>query len=161
MPNMPAKEVRLQAVRAGIEEVHIDPEVKLWLVPPYNKICYGRKHMWYLLDAYGKRLWLSPSYGTLAAISITSPGRKWLTKELVELIWENPDNEPEFPEITISLIILRLKKRLARYGLDFITSSGRGEQGRMFFGIRPLDDYSRNQVRVKSDERTERHLEPA
>lgn len=138
----------------------IDPDVKLWLIPPFRRTQYGAESMRYLLEAYGRKVWLRPSYGAFVAISITNPGRKWKTGELVELVWSDPDNEPESPEFMISLILTRLKKKLAKHGLEFVMTSGRGREGRRFFGIRPFEDCLPPSDEMKAFERTDRHLEP-
>ncbi len=118
----------------------IEPDIKLWIIPPYKRIWYGHDQPWYLLEAYGRRIWLNPIQGTLVSVALTSVGRKWTMSELIRQVWPYADDQPDKGDIIINSALQWLRKSFAQRDLEFVVAGGRGFQYRIFFGIRPLEE---------------------
>ena len=72
---------------------------------------------------------LSPTEDKIVAALLLQPVT--MTRELVEIVWPNPDNEPQAPEKQIGVMIYNLKPKLAKCGLRL---KARGRQNARVFG---------------------------
>lgn len=100
--------------------------LKLWIWPRYRLV----------LDGHG--IDLTPCDGGLLAVLLAERGRRLTIGELVEAVFLDPDEEPEFSEQAVRLRLMRLRRKLLRNGVMLDLDTGIGQRTYAFRGIHRL-----------------------
>lgn len=105
------------------------PGVKLWIWP---------QHM---LEVDGRSVLLSRREGDMLAVMLSNHQKFWTFGELLELAYQDPDDEPEWGSQTIRGRIVQIRTKCARHGVD-LRINAMGRMGCRITSISRIEDWT-------------------